>query len=107
STGRTQGRTELVRKRIQNLEVLGTAQAATAGHHYRRTGQFGTIALGELTSDKGRLAGVRHCSGVLDGRAAAFGRGGIECRGTHSDDLDTVAGLNGRDRKSTRLNSSH
>src|SRR5690606_32817759 len=72
-TGSTDGSAQLVGQRVEDLEVVAVAHAATAGNDDLGSGQFRTIGLGQLFPNEGRLASVTADGDVLDGSAAAFG----------------------------------
>ncbi len=53
SARRTDGRAQLVRHFFQHGEVLAVLHAATTRDDNLGTGQFGTLGLGQLFTDKG------------------------------------------------------
>src|SRR5690606_40210290 len=81
---------------IRDFHVTGV-QTCALPIYYGGAGQFGTIAFGQLATDKRRTARIGHSLDGLDRSLAAFGRNGVEGGGTHGDDLDGVGRLHGGD----------
>ncbi|MCY1235039.1 hypothetical protein D9M72_476430 [compost metagenome] len=89
---------QLVGQRIQDLEVLGAAQAAPARDHHARAGQFRTVALGDFAAHEGGQARIGDGGNVFHrGRTALRGHG-VKAGGAHGDDLHGVGRLHGGNR---------
>ncbi len=86
---------QLVRQRVEVLEVVTVLHAATAGNDDFGSRQLWTVGLGQLFADEARLADVVSSRNRFDRRRTAFCSNRIEAGGTHGDDLDRSSGLHG------------
>src|SRR5690606_40417954 len=89
---------QLVCQLVEDLEVVGAAQATAAGYDDLGTGEFGTVALGHFAADERGLARIGNGFDGFDSSRATRGGHGVKTGGTHGKDLDGVARLHGGDR---------
>src|SRR5690606_10226422 len=93
SARRPQGCAQLVCQGLEQLEVLGAAQATPARYNHRGASQLGAIALGYFASDKRRQARISNSVDILDAGLAAFRSNRIKRRGAYCYDFNGVGGL--------------
>src|SRR5882762_5456941 len=86
-------RTQFIRERLENLEILPRAHSAPARNHHARGSQLGALGLGERAADERRQARVRARRKRLDHTRAAVRGNRVETRRSHRDDLDPVLRL--------------
>mmetsp|Transcript_23216 Transcript_23216/g.60745 ORF Transcript_23216/g.60745 Transcript_23216/m.60745 type:complete len:286 (-) Transcript_23216:190-1047(-) len=87
------GSTQLVRHRVEHLEVVAVLEPAAASHHCRRRGERRAVRLGQFLPDKGGHVLCRCSLNVGSVAGATVSRRGVKVGWAHRHDLDSVVRL--------------